>query len=78
MARYYFKIEGDEGRGTKANLDTLAEAKCEAVKLAGKCIFDQASTFWHVGDFTLTVTNERGLTLFTLRLYGTEAPAILP
>jgi D-lyxose ketol-isomerase len=76
MARYYFKI-GHEGRGTEAHLDTLAEAKCEAVKFAGKCICDQATTFWDVGDFTLTVTNERGLTLFTLRLYGTDAPAIL-
>jgi hypothetical protein len=67
---YLFKDDlGMELRG-------LAEAKCEAVRYAGKLICDAANQFWDAGDFSLTVTDEKGLVLFTLRLSATEAPAI--
>lgn len=54
----------------------MAEAKCEAVNFAGRSICDRASDFWDAADFSLTVTNETGLILFTFRCFGIEAPAI--
>jgi hypothetical protein len=51
-------------------------AKCEAVAYAGQLLCDVAEEFWDDADFELTVTDERGLILFTMRMIATEAPAI--
>jgi hypothetical protein len=77
MARYYFNVEG----GYAANDDsidvpTLAEAKCEAVRYAGRLLCDRAGEFWDSGDFTMTVTDEHALTLFSLQFSAVEAPAV--
>jgi hypothetical protein len=58
-------------------LPSIAEAKCEAVRYAGRLICDHAGEFWNSSDWNMTVTDECGLTLFTLRLVGTESPAIV-
>ncbi|MFL6762449.1 MAG: DUF6894 family protein [Sphingomicrobium sp.] len=80
MARYYFNI--DDGAGIEdtvgMELSSLAEAKCEAVSYAGRLICDHAGRFWNSGDWNMTVTNENGLSLFSLQLVGTESPAIRP
>jgi len=81
VPRFFFHIEGgsaleDDAEGF--DLMNIAEAKCEAVRFAGRLICDAASTFWDVGDFHMTVSDERGLTLFELRFVGTEAPSIRP
>jgi len=47
-----------------------------AVKTAGARICDSSEHFWETGEFTLTVTNADGLTLFSLMFVGTEAAAI--
>ena len=31
---------------------------------------------WDYGDFEMTVTGDKGLIFFTMRVVGTEAPAI--
>ena len=78
LPRYYFNIDDGSGIEDKVRMDlpSLAEAKCEAVSYAGRLICDHAGKFWNSGDWTMTVTNENGLSLFTLQLVGTEAPAI--
>lgn len=78
MPRFYFHVEnGEPHRDEKGTeLSTLAQAKCEAVRYAGRLLCDRASEFWDTGDFCMTVTNEGGLTLFTLQFSGVEAPAI--
>jgi hypothetical protein len=75
MARYHFNIEGDGFTDEGHDLANLAEAKCEAVKLAGRVICENADNFWDKGDWNMSVTNGDGLTLFTLTLYGAEAAA---
>lgn len=79
VAIYYFQV--DDGSGIADDLgmelSSLTDAKCEAVRYAGRLICDHAGKFWHSGDWAMTVTDEKGLALFTLRLSGTEAPAIL-
>ena len=55
-------------------LPDLASAKCEAVKLAGRLICDEADLFWTKAEWSMTVTDDRGLTLFQLQIVGTDAP----
>lgn len=75
MARYFFNfghVTDDQG----VELDTLAEAKCEAVRQAANLICNAAERFWDTGEFKMDVTDENGLVLFTLVMAGIEAPAI--
>ena len=75
MPRFFFHVEDrpdDEG----TELPSVAAAKCEAVRYAGKLICDEADTFWDSAEFGMVVTDEKGLILFSLTLSGTEAPAI--
>ena len=77
MPRYHFHVDGGstpDAEGTE--LDDLATAKCEAVKLAGALICGAADTFWDTQDFSMTVTDEDRLTLFTLDLIATESAAV--
>lgn len=55
---------------------SVHEAKCEAVKYAGQLLADSAEHFWDRADFELSVTDEKGLILFSMRVVGIEAPAI--
>ena len=75
MPRYFFNVD-DQLDKEGLDFDSLSDAKCEAVRFAGRLICDSASEFWDAADFSLTVTNDKGLILFTLRLIGIEAPAI--
>lgn len=78
VARYFFHtnnplVSGDiEG----VEFESIAAAKCEAVRFAGQLMCDSADHFWDTADFEMTVTDEKGLILFAMRLIGTEAPAI--
>ncbi|HZG45048.1 MAG TPA: hypothetical protein VEZ41_02105 [Allosphingosinicella sp.] len=56
----------------------LAEAKCEAVKLAGRMMCNDADSFWDKKELSLAVTDVTGLTLFQLLIIGTEAAASMP
>ena len=76
MPRYFFNIDDGGGPDTEGHeLRNVAEAKCEAVKLAGRVICDDADRFWDTGDWNMTVTNEDKLTLFSLTFFGTEGAA---
>lgn len=75
MPKFYFHVEGfadDLG----VDLPSIDAAKCEAARYAGRLLCDEAVTFWGMGEMSLTVTDERGLSLFVLSISGTEAPAI--
>ena len=78
MPRYYFHIDNGQSfpdeDGTE--LANLTVAKCEAIKMAGAMICDAAGKFWDSAEWTMTATDERRLTLFTLQIVGTESPAV--
>lgn len=78
MPRYFFHIE--DGSHVQddvgVELDGLTEAKCEAVRLAGQSICDAAGHFWDREEWKLIASDEKGLTLFVLDFFGTEAPAV--
>jgi hypothetical protein len=80
MARFYFhtnhpaelSVQDDEG----LEFANVHDAKCAAVKYAGQLLADVAEKFWETADFDLTVTDDSGLMLFSMRVVGSEAPAI--
>ena len=76
MPRYFFHVGGSSRDTEGVHLESLAVAKCEAVKLAGQLICESAGVFWDAQDFVMNVANEDGLTLFNLMFIGTEAAAI--
>ena len=77
MPRYFFHVANGVDRDTEGlDFPTLAEAKCEAVKAAGQIICEGSAAFWDSQEWEMIVTNEDGLTLFSLMFIGTEAPAI--
>jgi hypothetical protein len=65
-------VQDDEGMV----FPSIHEAKCAAVKYAGQLLTDVAEHFWDTADFDLTVTNAKGLILFSMRVVGIEAPAV--
>jgi hypothetical protein len=65
-------VQDDE----RLDFPTLHDAKCAAVTYAGQLLADVAEHFWDEADFDLTVTDENGLILFSMRVVGIEAPAI--
>jgi hypothetical protein len=75
MPSFFFHVEGvpDE---LGVVLPSLASARSEAARYAAKLLADAADGFWETGELTLVVTDEAKLTLFTLSISATDAPAI--
>ena len=74
MPKFHFHLD-DERDEQGLDLRDLAAAKCEALDFAAKHIRDAANAFWEREEWTLTVTNERGLTLLQLHIVGTQSAA---
>jgi len=75
VSRFFFhtdNVQDEEG----TELESVAVAKCEAIKLAAGIICDEAADFWERAEWTMTVSDERGLTLFQLDIVGTESAAV--
>ena len=75
MPRFLFLVNGSPHDGGM-DLPDIATAKCEAVRYAGRLICEEADRFWDKADFTMTVTDEGGLVLFSMILSGVDAPVI--
>ncbi len=77
MPIYHFDVEGrtDDSESRVEEFRDLAEAKREALKLAGTLIADSAGTFWNNPKWMLIVTDDTGGTLFQLQVLGAEGPA---
>lgn len=80
MPRFFFHTNHPTERDIQddAGMDfpDIHTAKGQAVAYAGQLLSDAALKFWDKADFELTVTDENGLILFTMRVLGTEAPAV--
>jgi hypothetical protein len=75
MSEYQFRVD-DKAEVHRFDACNLAEAKCEAMKIAGRTICEEARFFWNKASWGMTVTNDWGLTLFRLEVSATEAPAM--
>jgi hypothetical protein len=76
MPTFYFKMDDDSPDAEGYDLESVAVAKCEAAKMLGWMLCDDSQRFWHQAAWTMTVSDEKGLTLFQLDVVGTEAAAI--
>lgn len=75
MPTFHFQLDGDPD-ATALELKDLPDAKCEALHFAARHICDEANAFWGRAEWTLSVTDDKRLTLFQLQIVGTESPAI--
>ena len=80
MPRFFIHTNNPADAGTQDNegmeFASVQDAKAQAVVYAGRLLSEAGEKFWDRADFELTVTDEKGLILFTMRMVGTEAPAI--
>ena len=78
MPKYFFHIHDGQTfpdeEGTE--LADLAAARLEAVQLTGQMLKDDSQAFWNGEDWRVQVTDEAGMTLFTLHFMAVEAAAI--
>jgi len=77
MARYYFNtLDGESVTDTEGvELSGGADAEVEAVLLTGELLREHAKEFWKTGSFTVTVTDDSGLALFTIVTEAFRSPA---
>jgi hypothetical protein len=54
----------------------VAAAQAAGVKYLGQLLSDHGDQFWRSGDWQLVVSDESGLTLFTVQVLATQAPAV--
>jgi hypothetical protein len=75
MPTFHFHLD-DQRDEEGLELADLAAAKCEALEFAARHICDAANGFWDREEWTLSVTDERGLTLMQLQIVGTQSAAL--
>jgi hypothetical protein len=74
MPKYHFNTDDrDDADGTE--MESLGQAKCEAIRMAGQTICQGAEAFWDRAEWKMTVTDASGLILFDLLIIGTESAA---
>jgi hypothetical protein len=60
------------------DLGSLAAARRHALEYAGQALTDQLPSFWNDDEWTMTVSDERHLTLFTITISTRDSAAITP
>lgn len=74
MNRYFFNFTGNpDDEGTE--FADIAAAKRHGVICVGQLMRDDPRAFVAGEDIDLEITDERGLVLFVLNVYATNAPA---
>jgi hypothetical protein len=80
VARFFFHTNNRAERSVQDDVGmdfpSVHEAKCAAVKYAAQLLSDSTEHFWDSADFELTITDQKGLILFSMRVVGIEAPAV--
>ncbi len=78
MELYFFHVEYGEYfqdlSGTP--LPSPTAARSAAVSLLGEILRDESDRFWSKPEVTVTVTDSKGLTLWTLSTSGREAATL--
>lgn len=76
VSRYFFNVSGGEATPFPQCLDlrNIREVRREASRMACKAISDNPDAIWKTGEWQLTVTDDRGLNLFSLLILASDAP----
>jgi len=79
MRRFYFHLEDGTSLPDRdgTELPDLATARLEAVRLFGEMLSFHPEQFWDGDEWTMNVTDENGLTLFTLFFGAVDAASTL-
>ena len=78
MSLFYFSLtSGHKNQDTEGtDLASLAMARCHAVKMIADVLCESPEMYWEHECYRVTVTDETGLTLFTVEMNSTDSPAI--
>ena len=78
MPRYHFNLSNgaDDPDVEGHELSDLEDARRNAVQFVGQLLIDKPAQFWSDGRWVLTVTDDRKLPLFTVRVAAND-PAVL-
>jgi hypothetical protein len=78
MSRFHFHVS--DGRDYPdlqgKELETLGDARREAVRCSGALLARAGDSFWEGEEWTMRVTDGDDLTLFTLMFIATDAAAV--
>ena len=77
MPRYHFHVsDGQDFPDLQGSVFAdLASARVEAVRFSGELLKDAASHFWSGEEWSMRVTDDSDMTLFTLMFIATNAAA---
>jgi hypothetical protein len=77
VPRFFFHTETDtritDREGTE--YQSFREARHEAIRTCGQLLKEMPATFWGSRPWSVTVTDEKGLILWTIGLDGQSSPA---
>ena len=78
MQRYFFNVhDGTEYLDPEGCvLEDLQAARDHAVRYFGDMLRDHPETFWNGEKWSMNVTNQAGLVLFSLYFLGVDAPPL--
>ena len=75
-----FRFESDAGvharQSWDADLGSVREAQIQAIQTLGELLSEDGSQFWVAEEVTMTVSDDKGLLLFSLDLSAVKAPAL--
>ncbi|WP_288935455.1 hypothetical protein [uncultured Sphingomonas sp.] len=77
MPRFFFHTETDVRHTDVEGVEfpSFDEARRDAIRTAGILLKDAPNGFWNSRPWTVTVTDEKGLILWTIELDGQSSPA---
>ena len=76
VSRYFFNVCDGEARSFPQCIDlsSVQDARREAAKMVCAAMTDHSDRFWRTREWQLTVTDENGLSLFSLLILAADAP----
>lgn len=78
MSRFHFHLEDgirhEDSEGS--DLPDTRAARMHAVRHIGELLKERPGEFWQDSHLSLTVTDESGLTLFTIEVEARNSPAL--
>jgi hypothetical protein len=79
MPQYVFSLADDHSGwdGEAKELPDVQAAKCVAIRMISDTLCNHPQAFWDAESHQVTVSDEKGLTLFIVDLLTTTSPAIL-
>ena len=78
MPAYYFHLQS--GRETRdeagTELASLHDARCHAVQMIAEMLCNSPERYWEHEEYRVTVSDQTGLTLFTVEMVSTDSAAL--